>query len=177
MTALFLYVACSHGRRPTGTPDGSVVRTSPGFLRPSVSHNDSFLNTKHELTGTLSTGRVGKTDGGTIRDGFNTPVVGSWWDDAKLSWNSWQDLDRWTAPSGYPSRKAGHIRTSHVSWVLCKLSDVEEGLFEVEDDHGSPCGETGYQGHELFGVDGGSIRGCKDLHGSTSATRCCGVQS
>ena len=34
-----------------------------------------------------------------------TPVVGSWWDDAKLSWNSWQDLDRWTAPSGYPSRK------------------------------------------------------------------------
>ena len=22
-----------------------------------------------------------------------TPVVGSWWDDAKLSWNSWQDLD------------------------------------------------------------------------------------
>ena len=34
-----------------------------------------------------------------------TPVVGSWWDDAKLSWNSWQDLDRWTAPSGYPSQK------------------------------------------------------------------------
>ena len=33
-----------------------------------------------------------------------TPVVGSWWDDAKLSWTSWQDLDRWTAPSGYPSR-------------------------------------------------------------------------
>ena len=34
-----------------------------------------------------------------------TPVVGSWWDTAKSSWNSWQDLDRWTAPSGYPSRK------------------------------------------------------------------------
>ena len=34
-----------------------------------------------------------------------TPVVGSWWDDAKLSWDSWQDLDRWAAPSGYPSRK------------------------------------------------------------------------
>ena len=33
------------------------------------------------------------------------PVVDSWWDDAKLSWNSWQDLDRWTAPSGYLSRK------------------------------------------------------------------------
>ena len=33
-----------------------------------------------------------------------TPVVGSW-DTAKSSWNSWQDLDRWTAPSGYPSRK------------------------------------------------------------------------
>ena len=43
-------------------------RTSPGFLRPSVSHNDRFLNTKHELTGTLNTGEVGKTDGGTIRD-------------------------------------------------------------------------------------------------------------
>ena len=52
---------------------------------------------------------------------------------------------------------------------------MEEGRSEVEDDHGSPCGETGYQGHELFGVDGASIRGCKDLHGSTSATRCCGV--
>ena len=71
--------------------------------------------------------------------------------------------------------KVGHFRTSHVSWVLCKLSDVEEGRSEVEDDHGSPCGETGYQGHELFGLDGASIRGCKDLHGSTSATRCCGV--
>ena len=34
-----------------------------------------------------------------------TSVVGSRWDDAKLSWNSWQDLDRWTAPSAYPSRK------------------------------------------------------------------------
>ena len=71
--------------------------------------------------------------------------------------------------------KVGHFRTFHVSWVLCKLSDVEEGRSEVEDDHGSPCGETGYQGHELFGLDGASIRGCKDLHGSTSATRCCGV--
>ena len=48
--------------------------------------------------------------------------------------------------------KVGHFRTSHVSWVLCKLSDVEEGRSEVEDDHGSPCGETGYQGHELFGL-------------------------
>ena len=66
--------------------------------------------------------------------------------------------------------KVGHFRTSHVSWVLCKLSDVEKGRSEVEDDHGSPCGETGYQGHELFGLDGASIRGCKDLHGSTSAT-------
>ena len=71
--------------------------------------------------------------------------------------------------------KVGYFRTSHVSWVLHKLSDVEEGCSEVEDDHGSPCGETGYQGHELFGLDGASIRGCKDLHGNTSATRCCGV--
>ena len=33
------------------------------------------------------------------------PAVGSWWDDVKLSWDSWQDLDRWAAPSGYSSRK------------------------------------------------------------------------
>ena len=71
--------------------------------------------------------------------------------------------------------KVGHFRTSHVSWILCKLFDVEEGCSEVEDDHGSPCRETGYQGHELFGLDGASIRGCTDLHGSTSATRRCGV--
>ena len=32
------------------------------------------------------------------------PAVGNWWDDAKL-WDSWQDLDRWAAPSGYSSRK------------------------------------------------------------------------
>ena len=38
--------------------------------------------------------------------------------------------------------KVGHFRTSHVSRVLCKLSDVEEGRSEVEDDHGSPCGEN-----------------------------------
>ena len=29
-----------------------------------------ILNTEHELTGTLNTGKVGKTDGGTIRDGL-----------------------------------------------------------------------------------------------------------
>ena len=34
-----------------------------------------------------------------------TLVVGSWWDDAKLSWNSWQEMDRWAAPFTYPSRK------------------------------------------------------------------------
>ena len=40
-------------------------------------------------------------------------AVSSWWDDAKL-WDSWQDLDRWAAPSGYSSRKVGYFRTSHV---------------------------------------------------------------
>ena len=39
-------------------------------MRPSLSHNDRLLSTKHELTGTLNTGKVGKTDGGTIRDGL-----------------------------------------------------------------------------------------------------------
>ena len=34
-----------------------------------------------------------------------TPAVGGWWDNAKSSWNSWQDLDRWAAPFTYPSRK------------------------------------------------------------------------
>ena len=71
--------------------------------------------------------------------------------------------------------KVGHFRTSRVSWVLRKLSDVEEGCSEVEDDHGSPCGETGYQGHELFGLDGASIRGCKDFRRSASATRRRGI--
>ena len=71
--------------------------------------------------------------------------------------------------------KMGYFRTSRVSWVLRKLSDVEEGCSEVEDDHRSPCGEVGYQGHELFGLDGAGIRGCKDLRGSTSAARRCGV--
>ena len=125
-------------------------------------------NTKHELTGTLNTGKVGKTDGGTIRDGLKLllwgaggtmrnyrGILGKIWIDGLLSL---------VIP-----------RTSRVSWVLCKLSDVEEGRSEVEDDHRSPCGETGYQGHELFGLDGASMRGRKDLHGSTSATRCCGV--
>ena len=99
-------------------------------------------------------------------------AASSWWDDAKL-WDSWQDLYRrsfWLFLS-----KVGYFRTSRVSWVLCKLSDVEEGCSEVEDDHGSPCGEAGYQGHELFGLDGASIRGCKDLRGSISATRRCGL--
>ena len=36
---------------------------------------------------------------------WQAPAVGSWWDDAKLSWDSWQELDRWAAPSGYSSRK------------------------------------------------------------------------
>ena len=45
----------------------------------------------------------------------------------------------------------------------------------MKDDHGSSRRETGYQGHELFGLDGASTRGCKNLHGSTSATRRCGA--
>ena len=39
--------------------------------------------------------------------------------------------------------KVGHFRTYHVSWVLCKLSDVEEGCSEVEDDHRSPVEKLG----------------------------------
>ena len=45
----------------------------------------------------------------------------------------------------------------------------------MEDDHRSSCGEVGYQGHELFGLDGAGIRGCKDFRGSASATRRCGI--
>ena len=73
-----------------------------------------------------------------------TPAVGSWWDDAKSSWNSWQDLDRWAAPFTYPSRK----------W------DVSE-----------PTTFPGFSaGHELSGLDGAGIRGWKNLNGSTSTT-------
>ena len=111
MTALLFYVACSHGRRSTRTPDGAEgisstslsdrdkkyessdnkCRTS-GFLRPSVSH---FLSAKHELTGTLNIGNLGKTDGGTIRDGLKL-----------LQWAAGGGKI-WTAgpPSGYSSRK------------------------------------------------------------------------
>ena len=45
-------------------------RTSPEFLRLSVAHNDRVLSVKHELTGSLNIGNLGKTDGGTIRDGL-----------------------------------------------------------------------------------------------------------
>ena len=64
-----------------------------------------------------------------------TPVMGSLWDEATSSWNSWQDLDRWAAPFTYPSRMWDVSETPHVSWILCKLPDVEEGCSEMEDDH------------------------------------------
>ena len=79
-----------------------------------------------------------------------TPAVGSWWDDAKSSWNSWQDLDRWAAPFTYPSQRWDVSEPPHVSCVLCELPDVEEGCSEMEDDHWSSRRETGYQGHELL---------------------------
>ena len=59
MTALSLYLACSRGRRPT--PDGPVVCLYSGDRVPSV---------KHELTGVLNSGNLGKMDGGTIRNGL-----------------------------------------------------------------------------------------------------------
>ena len=34
-----------------------------------------------------------------------SPAVGSWWDDAKSSWNSWQDLVHGAPDFTYPSRK------------------------------------------------------------------------
>ena len=101
-------------------------------------------------------------------------AASSWWDDAKL-WDSWQDLYRWADPSVCTSRKWDISEPPAFLGFTRKLSDVEEGCSEVEDDHRSPCGEVGYQGHELFGLDGAGIRGCKDFRGSTSATRRCGI--
>ena len=74
---------------------------------------------EHELTGTLNTGRVGKTDGGTIRDGLK-PLQ---WAAGGTTRNYRGILGKiWIAgllPLVILS-KVGHFRTSHVSWVLCK---------------------------------------------------------
>ena len=40
-----------------------------------------------------------------------SPAVGSWWDDAKSSWNSWQHLDHWAPPCTCPSRR--FLTTEH----------------------------------------------------------------
>ena len=45
-------------------------RTSPDFLKLSVAHNDRVPSVKHELTGVLNSGNLGKMDGGTIRNGL-----------------------------------------------------------------------------------------------------------
>ena len=121
MTALLLYVACRHGTRPTGTPDGSVVCLCSGrhffhFAERQVQDLTGVLETfsltqrqisEHETRADRYSQHWKSWQDGWWHDQrwTQTPVVGSWWDDAKLSWNSWQDLDRWAAPSGYPSRK------------------------------------------------------------------------
>ena len=95
-----------------------------------------------------------------------TPAVGSWWDDAKLSLNSWQDLDRWAAPSGYPSRKWDisepptfpGFSANYLMWRKAVLR------WKMTTDH--PVEKLGTK--VMNSLDW-------DLHGSTSATRCCGV--
>ena len=63
------------------------------------------------------------------------PAVGSWWDDAKLSWDSWQDLDRWAAPSGYSSRKwdvsEPRIENGERLWCWCFFLSQHE--VELDD--------------------------------------------
>ena len=71
--------------------------------------------------------------------------------------------------------KVGHFRTSHVSRFSSNYLMWRKAVLRWKMTTHHPCRETGYQGHELFGLDGASIRGCKDLHGSTSTTRRCGV--
>ena len=79
-------------------------RTSPDFLELSVAHSGRVPSVRHELTGVLNSGNLGKMNGGTITKWTQASAASSWWDDAKL-WDSWQDLYRWAAPSGYSSRK------------------------------------------------------------------------
>ena len=74
-----------------------------------------------------------------------------------------------------PVSKMGRLRTSQLSGVHCEPLDMEKGCSEMEDDHRPSRRETGYQGHELSGLDGAGIRGWENLHGSLSAARRCGV--
>ena len=47
-------------------------RTSPDFLKLSVAHSGRVPSVKHELTGILNSGNLGKMDGGTIRNGLKS---------------------------------------------------------------------------------------------------------
>ena len=167
MTALLLYVACCHGRRPTGTPDGSVVCLC-SISSTSLSDRDQEIRELRQqvqdLTGVLEAISL------TQRQISDHETRADWY---SQHWKSWQDGwwhdQRWTqnscsgqlvgrceiiveflAGSGsldcslwFSFSNVAHFRTSHVFWVLRKLSDVEEGCSEEEDDPGSPCGETG----------------------------------
>ena len=47
-------------------------RTLPDFLKVSVAHSGRVPSVKHELTGILDSGNLGKMDGGTIRNGLKS---------------------------------------------------------------------------------------------------------
>ena len=64
-----------------------------------------------------------------------THVVGSWWDDAKLSWNSWQGLDRWAVllviplePPTFPGFSANYMmwRKAVLRWKMTTDHPVEK---------------------------------------------------
>ena len=60
----------------------------------------------------------------------------------------------------FPSiSKMGCLRTSQLSGVHCERLDVEKGCSGMEDDHRPSSRGTGYQGHELSGLNGAVIRG------------------
>ena len=131
MTTLSLYVACSRGRRPTGTPNwtcGLPIQQKAFLpLRQAIRivKSESLDRQVQDLTALLeslsSTQRQGsereiradwypqqweswQDDWWQDQKWTQVSAASSWWDDAKI-WDSWQDLYRWADPSVCTSRK------------------------------------------------------------------------
>ena len=104
-----------------------------------------------------------------------TPAVGSWWDDAKSSWNSWQDLNRWVAPFTYPCRKWDVSEPPTFSGFSANYLMLRKAVlrWKMTTDH--LVEKLGTKVMNSLDWNGAGIRGWKNLHGSTSTTRRCGV--
>ena len=121
-----VYDSCSHGRRPAGTPEHSVVRLCSGRRlfrltagpiktnpRASKGNTGPCQSTRGHEPRSITASRAQRMSSDQWKSlktywwddtGWNSSsATANWWDDAKSLRKSWQETNHWTASHSHPT--------------------------------------------------------------------------